>query len=750
MLSVLLILSGLGQLTSAGRHSVTSLLQITVPQKIVKDTKDGRASDTNVTYAIKINRKTFTLHLEKQSFLDSGFLVYSYNKSGILHPDSSFIKGHCFYQGYAKEIPNSVVTVSTCSGLRGLLQLENISYGIEPLESSATYEHMIYQIKDNKSDFPPIVKNHSTTQFPDQPFKILVKSEKKSDVLLKRILKIQVIIDKALYDYMGSEVALASEKVVYIFSLINNMFSQLKMTIMLTSLELWSDKNKILTNGDANEMLQKFVSWKEKKLFQRSHDMAYLLIYRDHPNYIGATYHGMACNPKFAAGIALYPKMISLEAFSVILAQLIGINLGLTYKSDIYNCYCPGNICIMNPEAIRSRGVKFFSSCSIDEFKSTVSQPEFECLQNQIISKVVSQGQVASCGNGVLDAGEQCDCGDAERCSHKKCCNPKTCELITNAECGTGICCDKETCQIAERGTLCRRSTDVCDFPEYCNGITEFCVPDVKSADLETCNNKTAFCFQGLCRDPDKQCAELFGKFARGGSDLCSQHVNGQTDNFGNCRGRFCRYRDLGCGKIVCTWMRSEVVPFKNFDTQYTYYKGLLCVSAQLRNSTPVNLPEDFTYTWDGTMCGPKQFCMRGSCTNISDYVQRPNCNSTARCRGHGVCNTQLNCHCDAGYAPPACEPSPSSPGGSIDDGFWILEDEDVKYTKLLLKRPRASQKKGLLISFYIFLPLLILIALITLKCNKKKIFQDKEGTVSEESLSEASSSKSNNLTFKD
>lgn len=57
------------------------------------------------------------------------------------------------------------------------MQLENISYGIEPLESSATYEHMIYQIKDNKSDFPPIVKNHSTTQFPDQPFKILVKSE---------------------------------------------------------------------------------------------------------------------------------------------------------------------------------------------------------------------------------------------------------------------------------------------------------------------------------------------------------------------------------------------------------------------------------------------------------------------------------------------------------------------------------------------------------------------------------------------
>lgn len=30
-----------------------------------------------------------------------------------------------------------------------------------------------------------------------------------------------------------------------------------------------------------------------------------LFSYRDHPNYVGATYHGMACDPKFAAGLAL-------------------------------------------------------------------------------------------------------------------------------------------------------------------------------------------------------------------------------------------------------------------------------------------------------------------------------------------------------------------------------------------------------------------------------------------------------------
>ncbi|EHB05207.1 Disintegrin and metalloproteinase domain-containing protein 18 [Heterocephalus glaber] len=129
------------------------------------------------------------------------------------------------------------------------------------------------------------------------------------------------------------------------------MFSQLKVNVMLSSMEAWSDQNKIPTNGDADDVLKRFLSWKENVLFQRSHDMAYLLIYRDHPDYVGAAYHGMACNPKFAVGIALYPKTITIEAFSVILVQLLGINLGLTYD-NIYNCHCPGTTCIMNPEAM--------------------------------------------------------------------------------------------------------------------------------------------------------------------------------------------------------------------------------------------------------------------------------------------------------------------------------------------------------------------------------------------------------------
>uniref|UniRef100_A0A8C7AQT1 A disintegrin and metallopeptidase domain 3-like n=1 Tax=Neovison vison TaxID=452646 RepID=A0A8C7AQT1_NEOVI len=731
MLSLLLILSGLGRLTSEGHHLETSLLQITVPRKIETNTSDGEVPETQVTYVIQIDRKTYTFHLKKQSFLDPHFLVFAYNKSGTLYPDSSFIKGHCFYQGYATEVPKSAVTLSICSGLRGSLQLENVSYGIEPLESTTVYEHMLYQINNDKNDFSPSKENFLMPHLVQKSYKILVKSKVSNSFYEIFVLLLINLFTLRCFDYMGSEVAVAAEKVVHIFGLINIMFSQLKVTVKLTSLELWSDQNKISTKGNAEEVLQRFVSWKEQFLFQRSHDMAYLLIYRDHPNYVGATYHGMACNPKFAAGIALYPQTITLEAFSVVMTQLLGVSLGLTYNNDIFTCYCPGTTCIMNSKAIRSHGVKFFSSCSMDEFKRMISQPEFECLQNQIASEVVYQKRHSLCGNGILEPPEQCDCGGTEHCREfQKCCNPADCTLTEFADCGTGPCCDRETCLISIRGTLCRESKDPCDFPEFCNGKNEYCVPDAKSADLEPCNNKTAYCYNGVCQDTDKQCADLFGKFAKGSTLLCTQEVNMQDDDFGNCKRTFCNFRDILCGKIVCHWTRLEIIPFKKFDVQYTYMEGHLCVSAYLRVPTKY-VKEDFTYASDGTMCGPNKYCDQGRCVPRSLYAKKTSCDANVNCSGHGVCNNFFHCHCDVGYSPPLCIPSRTSKGGSIDDGFWNTLTFSAHEKYLPIKRHPPSQKNNFLFGFYIFLPLLVLTAIIAFKFNKIR-FGDREGTATE------------------
>lgn len=59
--------------------------------------------------------------------------------------------------------------------LRGLLQLENVTYGIEPLESSTTLEHILYEIQNHKIDYFPLKENYTNSQDESGSYRILVK-----------------------------------------------------------------------------------------------------------------------------------------------------------------------------------------------------------------------------------------------------------------------------------------------------------------------------------------------------------------------------------------------------------------------------------------------------------------------------------------------------------------------------------------------------------------------------------------------
>lgn len=80
--------------------------------------------------------------------------------------------------------------------------------------------------------------------------------------------------------------------------------------------------------------------------------------YRDYPDFVGATFPGKMCVTHYSAGIALYPKEITLEAFSVIITQMLGLSLGISYD-DPKKCQCSGAICIMNPEAMNRYPILF-------------------------------------------------------------------------------------------------------------------------------------------------------------------------------------------------------------------------------------------------------------------------------------------------------------------------------------------------------------------------------------------------------
>ncbi|KAK7823000.1 hypothetical protein U0070_025817 [Myodes glareolus] len=559
---------------------------------------------------------------------------------------------HCYYRGYVDELPNSTVTLNICSGLRGFLQFENITYRIEPLESSARFEHIVYQVKNGNST---LAKNYSRIWQIDQPDKGHFNAQDKNDSqLLPQSLKLHMIVGKSLYDYMGSDIMAVTKKIFQIIELVNTMVTQLELTAVLASLELWSDKNQISTDGDANDILQRLLDWKRDYLTLQSREITHLLT--KHPNNIGATSPGEICNKSYVAGIVMCPEDIGLEGLS-------------------------------------SSGVKTFSNCSMHDYKHYASKFVEKCLGNLSNVQELRESQPV-CGDGIVEANEECDCGNDTECQFKECCNSETCRLKASAKCGSGRCCTP-SCELSPAGTPCRKAVDPeCDFTEYCNGSSSHCVPDTFAVNGHLCRLGSAYCYNGQCQALNDQCVSLFGKGSQGASYACFEKVNSPREKLASCdfkNSSPCGQKDVLCGKLAC------FQPHQNHKSTarsvvYSYVHDSVCLSMPPGLSMRSD-GRDYAFVADGTVCGPQM-----------------------------ICNNFGNCQCFPDYRPPDCKLQIGSPGGSIDDGN-ILRSDIILAAKSFSKH----QDSWLILGFFIFLPFVLSIIIGIMKRNERKILPQRE-----------------------
>ncbi|PNY26998.1 Disintegrin and metalloproteinase domain-containing protein B [Tolypocladium capitatum] len=161
---------------------------------------------------------------------------------------------------------------------------------------------------------------------------------------------------------------------------------------------------------------------------------------------------------------------------------------------------------MMNPST--GRAITQFSACSIGNICSGLKSNMIKgsCLSDNKNVQTITGSQ---CGNGIVESGEDCDCGGDAGCKGNKCCDAKTCKFINGAVCDASNedCCTGQ-CQFASNGTVCRASTGVCDMTEVCPGDRASCPYDKHRSDGTSCGDGLN-CASGQCTSRDMQCRSM-------------------------------------------------------------------------------------------------------------------------------------------------------------------------------------------------------------------------------------------------
>ncbi|KAF4787796.1 hypothetical protein TURU_167707 [Turdus rufiventris] len=306
-------------------------------------------SDDNLSYSVKTRNGTYLLKLKKnKKLLSDDFKLYTYGENGKLHTTPSKNETHCYYHGTVEGIAGSTLALSTCDGLRGILYIGGKWYGMEPLNTSSTFEHVLYELEDVQGipfhcgvlngslEHEVFVKQSVTHTFSSNrtSSRDRLLREKRAVLPQKSYVELFVVVDHNRFLLKNSDPAAVQKETVELINYVDGMYTALNIQIVLVGLEVWTDTNHIsVMNGSAGDVLSRFVSWRQKDLLKRSrNDVGHLII-----------------------------------------------------------------------------GSRNFSTCSADDFEAFILNGGGICLRNPPKTSNVYKEPV--CGNNVVDNNEECDCG---------------------------------------------------------------------------------------------------------------------------------------------------------------------------------------------------------------------------------------------------------------------------------------------------------------------------------------------------
>ncbi|OWK14893.1 hypothetical protein Celaphus_00001224 [Cervus elaphus hippelaphus] len=454
-----------------------------------------------------------------------------------------------------------------------------------------------------------------------------------------KYVELIVINDHQLFEQMRQSVVLTSNFAKSVVNLADVMYKeQLNTRIVLVAMETWADGDKIQVQDDLLETLARLMVYRREGLLEPS-DATHLFSGRTFQSTSsGAAYVGGICSLSRGGGVNEYDNM---GAMAVTLAQTLGQNLGMMWnkhRSSAGDCKCPDNWlgCIMEDTGFYLP--RKFSRCSIDEYNQFLQEGGGSCLFNKPLKLL----DPPECGNGFVEAGEECDCGSVQECSRAggNCC--KKCTLTHDAMCSDGLCCRR-----------CK------------------CPPNLHKLDGYYCDHEQGRCYGGRCKTRDRQCQALWGHAAA--DRFCYEKLNVEGTERGNCGRKGsgwvqCNKQDVLCGFLLCVNISGapRLGDLGGDISSVTFYhqgKELDCRGGHVQLADG----SDLSYVEDGTACGPNMLCLDHRCLPASafNFSTCPGSGERRICSHHGVCSNEGKCICQPDWTGKDCSihnPLPTSP----------------------------------------------------------------------------------------
>ncbi|KAI4541973.1 hypothetical protein MG293_007352 [Ovis ammon polii] len=516
--------------------------EVVIPLRV---TPTGRGMKLQgwLCYKLHFGGQRHVVHMKvKKNFLSKNFPVFTYADTGVLLEDQPFVQDDCYYRGYVEGDPESLVSLNNCfGGFQGMLQTNDIVYEIEPKRFSTAFEHLIYKLDNEETNF-----SYFRCGLTDEEIAGQLKFQESINSTLKQssyagwwthsyFLEVAVVVDHSRYLHHGSNTSLVQKEVFLVLNVVSDVLKTLDLELLLMGIEIWTERSLVALGGGIRKALDEFCKWKENGLQNRvPHDLAHIFVKKHYGNTIGWSFIGTVCSDRYSCGIeSFHDEGVSTLSHVVIheTSHVLGMN-----HDNTNLCKCAASRCIMFPYV----GVTTkYTNCSYADYWNLVHRRH--CLY--IAPDPLTVLRETRCGNSVVEEGEECDCGPVKKCTADPCCQ-LNCTMTAGVNCSSGLCC--HNCRFMPSGTVCRKVENECDLPEWCNGTSSQCPEDVYMQDGTSCTGG-GYCYEKRCNERNEQCRQIFGQEAR------------SANNDMICNGICCCHYTVPCSKAVSAF-HSEAI----------------------------------------------------------------------------------------------------------------------------------------------------------------------------------------------